>query len=75
MRTTVTLDDDAAELAQTYARARSLRFGQALSEIIRKVTAPPLKVRKRGQAWVLQAPPSAPTITSEQVKTMLDDLP
>ncbi len=35
MRTTLTLDDDAAALAQNFARANSLRLGQAVSELIR----------------------------------------
>lgn len=75
MRTTFTLDDDAAELAQTYAKARSLRLGQAVSELIRRASAPPVALRQRGQAWVFELPPEAPTVTARQVKALLDEAP
>ena len=75
MRTTFTLDDDAAQFAQTYAKARSLRLGQAISELIRKASAPPAALQKKGQFWVIPAPPGTATLTSEQVKDMLDKLP
>jgi uncharacterized protein with PIN domain len=75
MRTTFTLDDDAAELARTYAKARSLRLGQAVSELIRRASAPPMVLKKKGEAWVIEAPPGTPKLTSEQVKDMLEDFP
>lgn len=74
MRSTFTLDDDAAELAQTYARARSLRLGQAVSELIRRASAPPvMKLKKKGELWVLQSPPGTPKVSSDQIKRMLDN--
>ena len=75
MRTTFTLDDDAAALAQTYAKARSLRLGQAISELIRRATAPPMKLKKKGEVWVIQAPPGTPKVSSAQIKDMLEELP
>ncbi|MBN8490930.1 MAG: hypothetical protein J0M00_05825 [Burkholderiales bacterium] len=75
MRTTFTLDDDAAELAKTYAKARSLRLGQAVSELIRRASAPPLTVKQKGQAWVFELPPDAPRVTAAQVKALLDESP
>ena len=75
MRTTFTLDDDAAELARTYAKARSLRLGQAVSELIRRASAPPMVLKKKGEAWVIEAPPGTPKLTSEQVKDMVEDFP
>ena len=75
MRTTFTLDDDAAELARTYAKARSLRLGQAVSELIRRASAPPMAVKKKGQAWVFELPPDAPQVTATQVKALLDESP
>ena len=73
MRTTFTLDDDAAELAKKYARARSLRLGQAVSELIRRASAPPLALKKEGEVWVIQTPPGTPKLTMAQVKAMTDD--
>jgi hypothetical protein len=74
MRTTFTLDDDAAELARTYAKARSLRLGQAVSELIRRASAPPMTLKKKGQLWVIPATPGAPKVSSEQIKAIIDAL-
>ena len=73
MRTTFTLDDDAAALAQNYAKARSLRLGQAVSELIRRASAPPMTLKKKGEVWVIQAPVGTPKLSSEQVRDMLED--
>lgn len=73
MRTTFTLDDDAAALAQTYARARSLRLGKAVSELIRRASLPPAGLRQRGQTWIFDLPSDAPRVTARQVKAMLDE--
>jgi hypothetical protein len=74
MRTTFTLDDDAAELARTYAKARSLRLGQAVSELIRRASAPPMTLKKKGQLWVIPAAPGAPKVSAQQVKDIIDAL-
>jgi hypothetical protein len=75
MRTTFTLDDDAAALAQTYAKARSLRLGKAVSELIRRASAPPMALKKKGEVWVFELPPDAPPVTAAQVKALLDESP
>ncbi len=74
MRTTFTLDDDAAALAQNFARANSLRLGQAVSELIRRASAPPMKLKKKGEVWVIPATPGAPKVSSKQIKAMIDAL-
>lgn len=74
MRTTFTLDDDAAALAQRYAKARSLRLGKAVSELIRRASAPStMKLKKKGELWVIQSPPGMPKVSSEQIKQMIDN--
>jgi hypothetical protein len=75
MRTTFTLDDDAAALAQNYAKARSLRLGKAVSELIRRASTPPVGLKKKGDLWVIAAPAGVPKMSSQQVKDMIDDLP
>jgi len=75
MRTTFTLDDDAAALAQNYAKARSLRLGQAVSELIRHASAPPRAMKKKGDTWVFQLPSDAPRVTAAQVQSLLDESP
>jgi hypothetical protein len=74
MRTTFTLDDDAAVLAQNYAKARSLRLGKAVSELIRRASAPPLGLKKKGDLWVVAAPPDKPKVDSAKVKDLIEDL-
>ena len=74
MRTTFTLDDDAAALAQTYAKARSLRLGQAISELIRRANAPPTTRKKKGQLWVIPATLGAPKVSAQQIKDTIDAL-
>ena len=75
MRTTVTLEDDAFELAQAYAQSRALKLGQAMSELIRRGGGERLPVRKKGEAWVFELPPDAPRVTSRQVRDLLEDSP
>ena len=74
MRTTFTLDDDAAALAQNFARANSLRRGQAVSKLNRRAIAPPLTLKKKGPLWVIAAMPGAPKVSAQQVKDMIDAL-
>ena len=75
MRTTVTLDDDAFGTAQSYARARALKLGEAISELIRRADAKRLPLRKKGGVWVFDLPVDTPTVTARQVKDMLDEAP
>lgn len=74
MRTTFTLDDDAAALAQNYAQARSLRLGKAVSELIRRANAPPVGLKKKGDLWVIAARADAPKVGSAKVKQLIEDL-
>jgi hypothetical protein len=48
VRTTLNIDDEALAVAQTYARARDLKLGQAVSDLILRGGAEKLPVRKRG---------------------------
>ena len=74
MRTTFTLDDDAAALAQNYAKANALRLGQAVSELIRRASAPPMKLKKKAGLWVIPATPGAPKVSAQQIKAIIDAL-
>ena len=73
MRTTLTLEDDAFAAAQAYARARSLRLGQAVSELIRHASTQALPLERSGDVWVFDLPPDTPPVTSRQVKKLLDE--
>ena len=75
MRTTLTLEGDAFATAQTYAAARSLKLGQAVSELIRLGSAERLPLRQRGGVWVFDLPADTPTVTAARVKELLEDTP
>jgi hypothetical protein len=73
MRTTLTLEDDAFAAAQAYAQARALKLGQAVSELIRRGSSQRLPLVQKGGVWVFDLPDSAPLVTAEQVKNLLDE--
>ncbi len=75
MRTTLTIESDAFSTAQAYARARSLKLGQAVSELIRLGSAERLPIRLRDGIWVFDLPANTPAVTSAQVKALLDETP
>jgi hypothetical protein len=75
MRTTLTLDDDAAELARTHARQRRLSFGAAVSELVRKGAEQPLVTSEVNGLRVVRLPDRSPTITVDQVNKLLEELP
>jgi hypothetical protein len=75
MRTTLTLEGDAFSTAQTYARSRSLKLGQAVSELIRLGSAERLPLRQRGGIWVFELPADTPKVTAARVKELLDEAP
>jgi hypothetical protein len=75
MRTTINLEDDAFDAAQVYARARALKLGQAVSELIRRGSGERLPIRQRGDTWVFDLPADAPKVSAERVKALLDDTP
>ena len=54
MRTTITIEDDAFATAQSYARARALKLGQAVSERIRRGSTEKLPIRQEKGVWVFE---------------------
>ena len=73
MRTTITLEDDAFQAATAYARARALKLGQAVSELIRKGSAEKLALHQENGVWVFDLPEDTPRVTAQQVQKMLDE--
>ena len=73
MRTTINIDDDAFATANAYARARALKLGQAVSELILRGSAEKLPIKQKGGAWVFDLPPDTPRVTTRQVQQMLDE--
>ena len=72
MRTTINIESDAFEVAQAYARARTLKLGQAVSELILRGHGERLPVRQQGGVWIVDLPAKAPRVTAAKVKTLLE---
>jgi len=73
MRTTITIEDDAFAVANAYARARALRLGQAVSELILRGSAEKLPLKQKDGVWVFDLPSGTPRVTAAQVQGMLDE--
>lgn len=73
MRTTITIDDDAFATANAYAKARALKLGQAVSELIRRGSAEKLPLKQKDGVWVFDLPADAPRVTARQVQQLLDE--
>lgn len=68
MRTTITLDDDVAELSARQAKARGVSLGRAISDLIRRgLNAPTPSVVKDGLV-VFSLPSDSPVVTTEAVR-------
>ena len=73
MRTTITLEDEAFAAAQAYAKARALKLGQAVSELIIRGSAEKLPIKQEKGVWIFDLPPDTPRVTARQVQQMLDE--
>lgn len=73
MRTTLSLEDDAVEAVQAYAKNHRLSLGKAASELIRRGIRYQLGTRKVSGLPVLDAPDDFPVITTERVRELLDE--
>lgn len=73
MRTTITIEDDAIETAQAYARARAIKLGQAVSELIRLANRRQMAMRQVDGVWVFDLPRDTPPVSAERVRQLLDE--
>ncbi len=73
MRTTLSLEDDAVEAIQEYARSRRLSLGKAASELVRRGARYQVGTRKVNGLPVLNASDDFPVITSERVRELSDE--
>jgi hypothetical protein len=73
MRTTINLEDDAFAMAHAYARARALKLGEAVSELIRRGGTEKLRMKQVDGVWVVDLPADAAPLTARKVQQLLDD--
>jgi CTP:molybdopterin cytidylyltransferase MocA len=73
VRTTLTLDDDVAELAARLAKARRVSLGKAVSDLVRRgLNAPAASTEKDGLV-VFRLPADSPTVTTDDVRRIEAD--
>jgi hypothetical protein len=76
MRTTVTIADDAAEVAREFADQHEVTLGTAISMLIRQAHARSLEGIKYPAGFEpFPYDPDAPLVTTELVKRLQDELP
>ena len=73
MRTTISIEDDAMEAIQAYARDHRLSLGKAASELVRRGIRYQIGTRKVNGLSVFDAPNDFPRITTEKVRELLDE--
>ena len=73
MRTTLSLESDAIEAIQEYARSRRLSLGKAASELVRRGARFQVGTREVNGLPVLDASEEFPAITSEQVQELSEE--
>ena len=73
MRTTISIEDDAMEAIQAYARDHRLSLGKAASELVRRGIRYQIGTRKVNGLPVFDAPNDFPRITTEKVRELLDE--
>jgi len=75
MRTTLTIDRDVFEAAQSLARASGRRLGQVVSELMRRGLRSQQPRSSRNGLPVFAVPPDAPVIPSDRAHDLLADEP
>jgi len=75
MRTTLTLDDDALELARQLARRKHVTLGRAVSELVRRAAARPLPTSERHGLILVRLPETSRPVSTAVVEDLLDELP
>ena len=68
MRTTLTLDDDIADLAGRQAKARGLSLGKTVSNLVRRGLNAPTPSQGKGGLLVFQLPADSPKVTTADVR-------
>jgi hypothetical protein len=74
MRTTLSLDDDVVQVVRSYAESRSLAFGKAISELVRRGLNAPMATRLVNGIHVVVLPPGSPQVTTERIKDLENEL-
>ena len=75
MRTTLTLEDDAIELARRLARRRRISLGEAVSELVRRGSEVPMPTTERQRFVVVRLPKGSARVEAAAVEDLLEEAP
>jgi hypothetical protein len=70
MRTTITLDDDTAAIAEHYAQSRDLSLSKAIAELIVRSTRKSARIKYVDGLPVFDLPKSKRQITTSHVRAL-----
>lgn len=73
MRTTLNLEEDVLREAKRYADSRSMPLGKAVSDLVRRGLSTPVQTRLVNGLQVVVLPSDAASVSSEEVKRLLED--
>jgi hypothetical protein len=73
MRTTITMDDETAEIATQFARANGLSLSKAISELIQRATRPKARIKYVNGFPMLDLPKPKKLLTTERVKELEEE--
>ena len=74
-RTTLTIEDDAMEMARKYAARHHLTLGEAISDLVRHAAERPLMTDLKSGLAVVGRPERSPRVTSERVAKVAGEWP
>lgn len=74
-RTTLTLEDDAMNVAKVHAARHRLTLGQAVSDLVRQAAERPLVTEDRGGLRVVHLHRRTPKVTMALVDRLREELP
>jgi len=73
MRTTITVDDDIFEAAQSQARASGKKLGEVISQLARRGLRASADTASKNGLPVFKVQGNAPVIPSSRAKALLDE--
>jgi hypothetical protein len=75
MRTTLSISDDALDLARKLARRKQVTLGEAVSELVRRGARLPLPTAERQGLTVVRLPSGSPRVTAAAVDDLFEEVP
>jgi hypothetical protein len=75
MRTTLTLSDDAIDIARRLARHKRMSLGEAVSELVRRGAEVPVATTERQGLAVVRLPKNSERVSAAAIEELLEELP